>query len=195
MMEERIYLSRRNLLALLSKLDRAAAGDATAKTIIKYRNPKDPFVQTMDAIAVTAVEDKDYYVDRTPGVMHPADEPDVGTRDAPPPAEVTINLAEFRSRIFVGFKAGQEVRLHFKLDDLDADPSIVVNVVIPDTTYSISDSFFQGMFEQSLLQYGKCFNEKYKFVMKEEFHHTLNRMFRNLAYQELNLPNATADSA
>jgi len=193
-MTEQIYLSRRNLLTLLSKLDRAKSGDATAKTIVKYMNPKDPFVQTMDSIAVTAVEDEDYYVDRTPGVMHPADEPDVGTRDAPP-SEVTINLAELRSRVFIGFKAGQEVRLRFKLDDLDAEPSTVVNVVIPDTTYTISDSFFQGMFEQSLLQYGKHFNEKYRFTMKQEFHHTLNRMFSNLAFQDLNLPNAAADSA
>ena len=194
-MTEQIYLSRRNLLTLLSKLDRAKSGDATAKTIVKYMNPKDPFVQTMDSIAVTAVEDEDYYVDRTPGVMHPADEPDVGTRDAPAPAEVTINLAEFRSRVFIGYKAGQEVRLHFKLDDLDAEPNILVNVVVPDTTYTISDSFFQGLFEQSLLQYGKHFNEKYRFTMKQEFHHTLNRMFSNLAFQDLNLPNAAADSA
>ena len=193
-MTEQIYLSRRNLLTLLSKLDRAKSGDATAKTIVKYMNPKDPFVQTMDSIAVTAVEDEDYYIDRTPGVMHPADEPDVGTRDAPPP-EVTINLAELRSRVFIGYKAGQEVRLRFKLDDLDAEPSTVINVVIPDTTYTISDSFFQGMFEQSLLQYGKHFNEKYRFTMKQEFHHTLNRMFSNLAFQDLNLPNAATDSA
>lgn len=72
---ERIYLSRRNLLTLLSKLDRQSAGDSTQCTIIKNDSANGPYSQTMDQIAVTAVEDKDYYLDRAAGEVHSADIP------------------------------------------------------------------------------------------------------------------------
>jgi len=74
---DRIYLSRRNLLTLLSKLDRRGAGDQTYCTIIKYRNPADPpeYQQTMDSIVVTAVEDDEYYTARQAGAVVPQDDP------------------------------------------------------------------------------------------------------------------------
>ena len=74
MKQHQIYLSRRNLLALLSKLDRQAAGDATACAIIKYANPADPYCNTIDQVMVIAVPDNEFYADRSPGTMHPADE-------------------------------------------------------------------------------------------------------------------------
>lgn len=70
-----IYLSRRNLVVLLSKLDRKAAGEETACTITKFDNVHPVYPQTMVECAVTAVEDEEYYVERKPGVMHPKDEP------------------------------------------------------------------------------------------------------------------------
>jgi hypothetical protein len=69
-----LYLSRRNLLALLSKLDRRAAGDATACAIIKYSNPADPYCNTIKEIMVVAVPDDRFYANRSPGAMHPLDE-------------------------------------------------------------------------------------------------------------------------
>ena len=69
-----LYLSRRNLLTLLSKLDRQAAGDATACAIIKYSNPTDPYCNTMDQVTVIAVPDDRFYTNRLPGAMHPLDE-------------------------------------------------------------------------------------------------------------------------
>jgi hypothetical protein len=74
---EHIYLSERNLRALLSKVERFKAGDKTACTIIKYANPTDPFCCTMDSVQVTAVPDESYYVTRSPGEMHPKDAPQV----------------------------------------------------------------------------------------------------------------------
>ena len=74
MKQHQIYLSRRNLLTLLSKLDRQAAGDATACAIIKYSNPADPYCNTFDQVVVTAVADEEFYANRQPGVMHPLDE-------------------------------------------------------------------------------------------------------------------------
>jgi hypothetical protein len=71
----KIYLSRRNLLTLLNKLDRKKMGDETQCTIIK-RDPAHPdYPQTLDEIYVTAVEDEDYYVGRSPGTIHPLDQP------------------------------------------------------------------------------------------------------------------------
>jgi hypothetical protein len=72
---EKIYLSRRNLLTLLSKLDRKKKGESTACGLIKQKNLDDPFVQSMDACLVTAVEDSEYYTARDAGEVHPSDDP------------------------------------------------------------------------------------------------------------------------
>ena len=74
MKQHTLYLSRRNLLALLSKLDRQAAGDATACAIVKYSNPTDPYCNTIEQVVVTAVADEKFYTNRQPGAMHPLDE-------------------------------------------------------------------------------------------------------------------------
>jgi hypothetical protein len=74
-MTSRVYLSRRNLLVLLSKLDRRAAGEETAGTIIKRDNAHAKYPQTMKQIEVIAVEDVEYYTTREAGMMHPSDEP------------------------------------------------------------------------------------------------------------------------
>lgn len=58
-----ITLSRRNLLTLLSKLDRVAAGGVSACTLIKN-----------GSIMITAVEDEVAYASRPAGEIHPEDE-------------------------------------------------------------------------------------------------------------------------
>ena len=73
-----VYLSRRNLLVLLSKLDRKAAGEDTRCTIEKNDNVHPVYPQTMKTIDVVAVEDADYYINRQPGYVHPKDEPSIG---------------------------------------------------------------------------------------------------------------------
>jgi hypothetical protein len=70
-----IYLSRRNLLTLLSKLDRQLEGQMTACSIIKHDGQDEKFNQTLPIVCVTAVEDKVYYGDRQPGLVHPLDTP------------------------------------------------------------------------------------------------------------------------
>jgi hypothetical protein len=69
----RVYLSRRNLRTLLSKLDREQKGEQTFCTIVKQdmTHPKYP---CSDVVIVTAVEDAEYYSDRPAGEMFPADE-------------------------------------------------------------------------------------------------------------------------
>lgn len=70
-----VYLSRRNLLTLLSKLDRTAEGYTSACTIIKRDTNHPTHAQNFESIVVVAVEDEVYYVDRAPGEVHHADVP------------------------------------------------------------------------------------------------------------------------
>ncbi len=74
----RVYLSRRNLLTLLSKLDRKVAGQQTKCTLIKRDNAHSAFRQTMKAIEVVAVEDEEYYTCRAPGAVCDVDTPGRG---------------------------------------------------------------------------------------------------------------------
>ena len=71
---ETVYLSRRNLETLLSKLDRVKAGDSSKCTLIKADTQNSKYPQTMSEIAVVAVENEDYYTDRNPGEVFPLDE-------------------------------------------------------------------------------------------------------------------------
>jgi hypothetical protein len=73
--EERIYLSKRNLLTLLSKLERFEQGQETKCAIIKRANPLDPYCNTIDEVTVIAIPDEMFYTKRTAGQVHPLDEP------------------------------------------------------------------------------------------------------------------------
>lgn len=84
-----IYLSRRNLEALLSKLNRCSNGEETQCAIIKVQQASSAYRQTMREILVVAVGDEEYYASqaRPAGEMHPLDEasltvPSTGTRNS-----------------------------------------------------------------------------------------------------------------
>lgn len=79
----KVYLSRRNLLALLSKLDRVKKGDSSACTIVKMDTQNEKFPMTVPVV-VTAVEDADYYHDRAPGPVHEADEKGIISQQTSP---------------------------------------------------------------------------------------------------------------
>lgn len=64
---EAVYLSRKNLLDLLSKLDAVKDGIPSACAILKRDDRHPVYPQSMPEIMVKAVEDEDYYVDRKPG--------------------------------------------------------------------------------------------------------------------------------
>lgn len=78
---ETIFLTRRNLLTLLSKLDRKVKGDKTECAIVKFSAPG-KFVQSVDAATIIAVEDAEFYgdKDRDPGAVHSADLPALMTK-------------------------------------------------------------------------------------------------------------------
>jgi hypothetical protein len=69
---ETVYLSRRNLLTLLAKLDARKAGEHDREClIIKRDNKHKTYPQTMPQIIVKALEDEEYYTDRSPGYPSP----------------------------------------------------------------------------------------------------------------------------
>lgn len=72
--EHILYLSRRNLETLLSKLDRAEKGETTFCSIIKYNDPSMTHRQTMDSCMIIAVPNDEYYEQRKAGRMIGADE-------------------------------------------------------------------------------------------------------------------------
>ncbi len=73
--ENRVYLSKRNLLTLLSKLERFEQGQETQCAIKKYSNPLDPYCNSMDEVTIIAIPDEKFYTTRTFGEVHPDDDP------------------------------------------------------------------------------------------------------------------------
>lgn len=71
---QQLYLSRRNLLTLLAKLDYVKTGGSSKRTIVK-QDTKHPHYPSTDVIAVTALEDEEYYTDRAPGPVFSPNEP------------------------------------------------------------------------------------------------------------------------
>jgi hypothetical protein len=68
-MTHTVYLSRRNLLSLLTKLDRVKAGGSSVCAIVKNDQYHAAYPQSLPDVVIQAVEDEDYYSDRAPGVM------------------------------------------------------------------------------------------------------------------------------
>jgi len=64
-----IYLSRRNLLTLLAKLDVVKEGNPSSCTIIKKDTEHPKYPQSHPHIFVTGVENEEYYFDREFGLM------------------------------------------------------------------------------------------------------------------------------
>lgn len=81
-----------------------------------------------------------------------------------------IDLDKYRSkasRVFAGRSRGEAVRTAAKLDDIDRTEEIV-EVHVPEDTFSVNSSFFLGMFGGSIRTLGEDkFREKYRFVGKD----------------------------
>lgn len=68
---EQVFLSRKNLITLLEKLDKKKSGIPDSCTIIKHDGQGPNINQTMPICAITAVEDIDYYYEGIPGKINP----------------------------------------------------------------------------------------------------------------------------
>lgn len=76
-----------------------------------------------------------------------------------------IDLAKFGGPTFIGRPNGEAARQKLSLDEIDANEDMVIEVDIPETTYSINSSFFLGLFGKSIRKAGseEKFLNKYKF--------------------------------
>lgn len=82
--------------------------------------------------------------------------------------KVKIDLDNYRSggsQVFAGRDRGQKVREAAHLDEIDRDPGIEVDVIVPDDIFSINSSFFLGMFGPSIRAMGgDAFRRRFHFV-------------------------------
>lgn len=81
-----------------------------------------------------------------------------------------INLNRLNKELFVGFDFGQNARKYFNLDSLDNQLNLI-DIIIPEETYSISSSFVRGFLEESILKFDnkEQFYKKFNFKCKREF--------------------------
>lgn len=75
-----------------------------------------------------------------------------------------IDFAKIEGPVYTGRDRGERLRKEFHLDEADKDQA-EIDVVIPDETYSISSSFFLGMFGRSITSAGN----KEKFLQRYHF--------------------------
>lgn len=77
----------------------------------------------------------------------------------------SIDLSKVAGPVYTGRDRGESLRAHYKLDSLDVERE-PIRVVIPDDTWTVSSSFFLGLFGPSVRRLGSVdeFKRKYNFV-------------------------------
>lgn len=87
---------------------------------------------------------------------------------------VNIDLSKFNGPVYAGRARGESARVQVKLDQIDNSAS-VVEVIVPDDTYTVTSSFFLGMFGPSVIKAGtrdefvKRFHFKSPSFLKDDF--------------------------
>ena len=81
-----------------------------------------------------------------------------------------IDFGKLEGPVFTGRPRGEALRARLKVDALDTADAIV-DVQIPDTTYTISSSFILGLFGKSVVRAGskQAFYQKYHFHASQVF--------------------------
>ena len=83
-------------------------------------------------------------------------------------SQQTIDFAKIDGPVYTGRDRGERLRSELELDKLDAVDG-VVDVRIPATVYTMSSSFFLGLFGPSVLRFGtkEAFFKHYRFASPE----------------------------
>lgn len=69
--------------------------------------------------------------------------------------QMTIDFRDIEGPIYSGRPRGESLRRKYELDAVDTSPqSVTVTVTVPSTTYSVTSSFFLGLFGPSVLAAG-----------------------------------------
>lgn len=79
-----------------------------------------------------------------------------------------IDFSKLEGPVYTGRDRGEKLRELFKIDQLDSS-DYAINVIIPDSTYSISSSFFLGLFGPSIIKSGSrdTFFKHYHFLTND----------------------------
>jgi len=79
-----------------------------------------------------------------------------------------IDFTAIEGPVYTGRDRGVKLRKEYDLDSLDADAE-QVTVKIPETTYTVSSSFFLGLFGPSIIKFGskEAFYKHYKFELPD----------------------------
>jgi len=80
-------------------------------------------------------------------------------------APKVIDFSKFNGPVYTGRERGVRLRAELNLDAADTSAN-VVDVVIPDGTYTVTSSFFLGLFGPSVVSAGSKdrFYQRYRFV-------------------------------
>lgn len=80
----------------------------------------------------------------------------------------TVDLSTVSGPVYSGRERGEALRQRFNLDAQE-ESADVISVVIPETTYTVSSSFFLGLLGPSVRKCGTIdnFNKKYQFNAPE----------------------------
>lgn len=82
--------------------------------------------------------------------------------------KMKIDFVSLGGPVYSGRPRGAAIRAQYALDAVDKDTDQVVDVAIPDSTYSMTSSFFLGMFGPSVVRAGssEAFFRKFHFDAK-----------------------------
>lgn len=78
---------------------------------------------------------------------------------------LTVDLSTVAGPVYSGRNRGENLRERYQLDSQE-DTAEVVQIVIPVNTYTVSSSFFLGLFGPSVRKCGSVndFEQKYRFT-------------------------------
>jgi hypothetical protein len=101
--------------------------------------------------------------------------------------ESIIDFHNIEGPVYTGRDRGERLRTQLKIDELD-DESEIVKVIIPPETYTISSSFFLGLFGPTIVKLGskELFLARYKFETSDFLVDVINKHIAR-ALQERNL--------
>jgi hypothetical protein len=97
-----------------------------------------------------------------------------------------IDFSILGGKVYIGRENGQLARDYFHIDEYDLDINAHVNVVFPESSKSLSSSFFLAMFGKSIITLGsqEAFIDKYKFTAKpqilQQIEQSINRALVSL---------------
>ena len=80
-----------------------------------------------------------------------------------------IDFSEFGGPVHTGRRKGEMIRMELDLDSWDDASDTMVDVIIPEGTFTVTSGFFLGLFGKSVRQAGNReeFMRRYRFTAPE----------------------------